>query len=689
MQRREGRCGSGRRAGLALALLATAGVSGCAATSQEGQPWVDDIRIKGISRFKEKDLKKGLSTEESSSWNVLAKKKYLNPFAVPSDRLRIQSFYHRRGYLSARVESASVIPDGGNSVDVEFQVDEGPSTWITRVEVRGLEGLGKEAEGILLRAKPPRPGDVFSYEEITGLVAKLKAELRELGFPWAEADHDVAIDREALTAQLVVTVQPGDRASFGRVIVKGAQGEAEAQKVAAHAGIRRGQRFAPAELEAARGKLYSLGLFATVKVDVQPAPGQPGVADVVLTVTPGKPHELKLGVGLALESQRSEVHVSAAYTKHRFLGGLRTLAVSVQPGYVLIPALWNVQRHGPSLAAETSVTQDDLLLPYTQLRLAVGYDLGVEYAYQYHGPRTQLGFSLLLWRDRVRIGVAHSFQFLDFFNAPALDLEDPVQAGRLYGYVDPYRLAFWEQQLALDLRDEPVAAHRGIYLALNAEEGGAHAGGAFDYQKLVPELRGYAPLGTNRLVLAARVQFGHIFVQGDLGSPITRRFYLGGPSSHRGFNYNRLSPQIDLERIQMLAAQRAGEPISDIPLVAVPVGGDQMLLMQAELRVNVMRLFARWLSLAVFADAGDVAPGRGSLPATTCNGVPVPAQDGVDPRRLHYATGAGLRYDTFIGAIRADLGIRLNRLERCEADGTPNPDPGSRFVFHLSIGEAF
>jgi outer membrane translocation and assembly module TamA len=56
---------------------------------------------------------------------------------------------------------------------------------------------------------------------------------------------------------------------------------------------------------------------------------------------------------------------------------------------------------------------------------------------------------------------------------------------------------------------------------------------------------------------------------------------------------------------------------------------------------------------------------------------------------LHYATGGGLRYRTLIGTIRVDLGIRLNRLSEREPDGTPNPDPGQRFAFHISVGESF
>jgi len=63
--------------------------------------------------------------------------------------------------------------------------------------------------------------------------------------------------------------------------------------------------------------------------------------------------------------------------------------------------------------------------------------------------------------------------------------------------------------------------------------------------------------------------------------------------------------------------------------------------------------------------------------------------DRLDLARLHYASGGGLRYKTLIGTVRADVGVRLNRTSAMEPDGTPNPDPGSRVAFHLSIGEPF
>ena len=51
--------------------------------------------------------------------------------------------------------------------------------------------------------------------------------------------------------------------------------------------------------------------------------------------------------------------------------------------------------------------------------------------------------------------------------------------------------------------------------------------------------------------------------------------------------------------------------------------------------------------------------------------------------QLEYQAGGGLRYLTILGPIRLDVGSRLGSVD------APRPDPGSRWAFHFSIGEAF
>jgi outer membrane protein assembly factor BamA len=366
-------------------------------------------------------------------------------------------------------------------------------------------------------------------------------------------------------------------------------------------------------------------------------------------------------MGLSLELSRSELRGRAEYTRHRFLGGLRRLRVRAEPAWVFVPAFWAPLKSGPAATMEVELTQLDLGLPPDELRAVAGYDLGLEYAFQYHGPRAQLGYTRNFFHDRLQLGVGYDFQYILFFGVDPALREDPARSARDYGFVDPYRLAWLDQSLVLDLRDQPFDTRRGGWFGLRAEEGGIWTGGAFTYEKLTAEVRGYYSF-FGRIVVAARTEFGHLFAQGEVGSPTTRRFYLGGPESHRGFNFNRLSLQIP--------SGIAGNP-------SLPIGGDEMFLTQLEVRVRAVRLYDTWMEVAAFFDAGDVAAPGGQ------------PHDHVNLAALHMAAGAGLRFKTVVGTIRADVGVRLNRLGDVEADGRPNPDPHQPVAFHLSIGEPF
>ena len=53
---------------------------------------------------------------------------------------------------------------------------------------------------------------------------------------------------------------------------------------------------------------------------------------------------------------------------------------------------------------------------------------------------------------------------------------------------------------------------------------------------------------------------------------------------------------------------------------------------------------------------------------------------------LRYDVGPGIRYNTPIGPIRADLGFQLNPIPGLLVNGEPET---RHFRFHFSIGQAF
>lgn len=699
-----------------LALLAAS--AGCGGDRGPYRPWVHKVYFHGVKQIKESDVRKKIQVKQTS-WYSFRKKRLDHPYVAEVDRERIERYYETRGYFQTQVTKAEVTPykldpkqdpkspTAVQAVDVHYYVDEGPPTKVTEIKVEGLDKDLSRKDADWVRKGPPlQIGKTYEHEPYLDMKDRLLLRLRQRGYAFALLDSaDVAVNRDDQTARVHLVMNPGKKVTLGQVIIRGTE-KVDPEVLRKHAGVIAGDTYSLELMDLIQGRVFNTGLFANVRVEpVQTL--KDDVADVVITVTEGKHRELRLGVGFGIEPLRNDIHLEAVYTQRRFLGGLRQLQLTLSPGYAAVPAVWAdpIRRHGPILDAKVEFTQPDVLGAGSALTTSIAYELGVQYAYQFHGPTYRLALRKGFWRDRFQISLSYNFQFLDFFaveaglsdeSKDAMGMNTGGQNALLFGFTDPYRLGYLQETLSLDLRNRPVNTKRGGYFLLTAEQGGAYFGGAFSYQKLQPEARGYFSLG-NRVTVAARVQFGQMWAQGELGSPITQRFYLGGPNSHRGFSFNRLSYQmcsgglvIAGNPTPVLIPCRDREAANLANFQRLPTGGDQMLLGQLELRIGLFQLAKNWLSFAAFTDVGDVTP-----PPKLCSITGCPGGDtfgNIDLRRMHVAVGGGLRYQTVVGTIRADLGVRLNRLDFSDVvDGVEieNPDPDHRFAFHISIGESF
>jgi outer membrane translocation and assembly module TamA len=127
--------------------------------------------------------------------------------------------------------------------------------------------------------------------------------------------------------------------------------------------------------------------------------------------------------------------------------------------------------------------------------------------------------------------------------------------------------------------------------------------------------------------------------------PASERFFAGGDTTVRGFSLDRLGTE---------------ETITE---TGFPRGGNGVVVLNAELRVNVWRS----LGMVGFVDAGNVF---------------LRASD-IDLTDLRPATGFGLRYRSPIGPLRVDLGFNLDPRELVPGRLERRP------VLHVSLGQAF
>ncbi len=558
-------------------------------------------------------------------------------FLVTLDRRRIRTYYVRRGFLAVTVGDEVVA--SGNRADVVFTIEEGRRARLARVEITGAPN--DVAPSALREAIAIADGATFDYDTYERSQPRMLEVMQEHGYARARVQGLVIADVERSQAVIRFDVEPGPPAVFGEVTISGVPAGLE-QAVAARVELTAGARYSPRAIERTRVALYELGRFSLVRIDPDRDEGE--VVKVEVTVVEAPRHEVRLGGGLGADPVSFEVRGRAAYGVAAWPWPLTTTRTELRPALVYLRDDGDI---APRVDAILSIDRLDLLWPRYGGTAEASFSYTAVEAYTSYGPRLRLTARTPTYGRIVQATIGWQLGLIAYRDlSPVLD--DPTIDRLGIGPEVTERLGTYEGSVVVDLRDDRVAPRRGGYLEVRTELGTVAAGGAKSYVRVAPEVRGYASAGP--VVLAGRARVGALI--GD--APTTRRFFAGGANSQRGFPERQLAPFAEMT----IAGVRE----------QVPYGGTASAELSAELRFPLPAVpYLPPLATAAFLDGGDVAEAWGGL--------------AVDD--LHWATGLGLRVPTPIGAVRLDVGYRLNRHQLGE------PRSGSRFAYHLSVGEAF
>jgi len=558
-----------------------------------------------------------------------------DPYLVQVDADRIRGDYLRLGYLEVGVRSR--VERKGDVATVTYANDEGPRA-VTRTEITGLPDDLPIAT--VRRELPLVDGQPFDYAAYDAAKPRLLGVIQDAGYARARLDASVVADRAHHTAIVALDYTAGPKCRFGALEITGASGEL-AQAIRERVAFATGEPYSTRALAETERNLYSFGRFSTVRVDPGTETGE--VVGVKIAVAEGARHEVKLGGGFGMDPTSYEVRGRAGYSIAGWPFALDTVTLDLRPAYALLRD--GSSTYEPRVRALAKLERRDLFWTYTKSSVEAGYNYLTVEAYTSYGPLARLGFETRLGSERVMLRVGWALEQVGFRRiSPLIDAALQAQIGLDHSE----RIGAFQQALVVDLRNHPIEPTLGGYAELRTTEGTQYAGGAYRYLSVVPDLRGYVPL-LGGAVLAAHARLG--VISGDV--PATERFFAGGAVSQRGFSERRLAPSV--------TGDVAGTTRT------VPYGGAGMIDASVEARVPLTTLRAMPLGAAVFLDAGDVTE--------------TPAE--LDPMNLHWAIGAGLRLMTIVGPVRLDVGYRLNRT------GSMEPEPGSHYAYHLTIGEAF
>jgi outer membrane protein assembly complex protein YaeT len=625
---------------LAAAFVLTCALLG-AGCDEEGGIRVKNIDFEGTKGIDAGQLKGALATKESS-WLPWGPKKYFDRSRFDADLKRIQAFYADHGYPDARVQSVDVrMNDKKDAVSITVHVSEGEPVIVEEVRFEGVDVLPEWVVRRLRRTAPLQAGAPLDRQAFAATREAALNAFRDRGYPYATVVTEElrpAPDARRLTA--VYRATPGAPATFGSVEIAG-NASVGPEVIRRQLTFRPGDPYRISQLQESQRRLYNLELFEFANVETLRGEGQPPQVPTRVTVAEGKHRRLNVGVGYGTEEK---FRVDTRWRHVNFFGGARTAGVAAR---------------------------------YSSLDRGVKADLSQSYFLK---PHLSLGFSAQAWDTREvlysadtvggRVTLRHQAdararntwavtfvdeyqtstateealanpEFRDDLIALGLDPTDGKQAGTLIGF---------ELDVTRNTTRNRLDPRQGYSAALHLEQAGGWLPGSYDFYLAALDVRQYTPLG-RRVVLANRLQTGSIdgigqglTVDDTSSVPFSRRYFLGGSTSLRGWGRLEVSPLSG----------------------GLPIGGLTMLEVNSELRLAI----SRNISVVAFIDAGNAWERSWQFELDD----------------LRAAVGPGLRYRTPIGPVRADVGYQLTPIDGLLIDGEPEK---RHWRVHFSIGQAF
>jgi len=486
------------------------------------------------------------------------------------DRGRIVAGLYSRGYYGGTVDIRvagrpieSIEPDtplataADGLVPVVVGVSPGPAFAFseTRIDVTGGAGAGDPIADPA--AYDLAPGGVAASSLILGAEDRLVADWQDRGHPLARVtSRDVVADHRSHTVDLVLAVDPGPLASFGRVEVSGAE-EMDPEIIKAQARIPVGEPYSPAALKRAGERLRRLEVFDTVRVTPGVALDPDGTVPVTIEVVERK--RRFVGAGLSW-SNTDGAGIEAHWGHRNLFGGAEQIRVE-----------GSVSRIGSAdtseLDYELGVTfvKPGIIDPDTDLTAEARLRQEMPDAYESRSATAKLGLN---------------HRFSDTLSA---SIGAEIEQARIedeFGTED-YTLIGAPAELVWDTRDNRLDPSKGFHALAFAEpivdlrndESFFVSKASFSAYRAIDESR--------RFVLAGRIAAGSITGAGLTAVPADRRFYAGGGGSVRGYPYQGIGPMTS-----------GGNPI----------GGLSFVEGSAEVRIRVTDK----IGIVPFIDAGQV-----------------------------------------------------------------------------------
>jgi outer membrane protein insertion porin family len=538
------------------------------------------------------------------------------------DLANVRAYLALQGFDRATVGPAEVEERGGK-LAVRVPIVEGPQRRVVAIDFRGANSVPEDELRRLLRIEEGGP---FHTRLLEDSLNRLRARYEELGYGRVQVAAALDWDEEQTLVNVDLRVLEGRRATVDRVVLRGNR-RTRTGPLLRTVDLRPGDPVSRRDLLQVQRRLYSLGIFSSVEVELAPGPPLSGRRDVVVRVEEGKTRKVTYGFGWDSEDgARALLGYSNGNLFHRAVTGRLDLRWSER------------EQQARALFYQPYIGRLKFPTTYSLFAIEEMQDSFVSKRRGFQAESTRLG-------GRSQLNLLYTYKIVEVDPDDSLAALSPRELARVLDIdrdLAEVEISSLRPAWIVDRRDDPVVPTSGWSSTLSLEYAFPFLETEAEFVKGFVQQTSYLNFGWLG-VGAASFRLGAIEPTGSGAGgvdrpdalpsrrvPISERFFAGGRTTHRAYRRDRLGI--------------VGESLIESEDGAlVSVGGNGLFLINLDWRFPI----AGPIGGVVFADAGNVWADWRSL--------------GVDELKL--GVGGGLRYDSPIGPLRLEVGWKLDREE--------------------------
>jgi outer membrane protein assembly factor BamA len=606
---------------------------------------VDSVTVKGNKSYSEKALLSHVTVKKGSwfSHGTFSTK------AVNASAKNLENLYKANGFSDVSV-TPQVTNRNGNLV-INFQVNEGRRDVVQALNLKGNNTVPESVlapKGLKLGAGKPYSQTLADIDRNQILAEYLRlgyltATVRETATRPSKNSHQLDVTYDVLEGP---KVQVATIVTEGRDVTKQKLIDLETKQLKA------GEPLKENDLLSAESQLYQPGVFDWAEIDPRREITTQDQEDVLIKVHEAKRNEMTYGFGFQVINRGGSVPSGTVALPNLPPVGLPSSFKTSQKTFWGPEGTFEYTRNNLRGKAES--------LTFSAFGGRLDQRLGVTY--------TDPFFNWSSWTSSINLLGEHNsenpiftsrqgqagWQFqkpLDDMKTQNLTLRYNFSETGLTHLLIPalvptqdlhVRLSTFSASYTRDTRDDPLNAHKGIYESFEVDMNPGILS-SVDFGRLLAQSAYYKQFPKlDNIVFANSVRLGAEQAMAGSHIPLSEEFFSGGGSTLRGFSLNGAGPQRKIP-----ACGTPGDP-STCAFIQVPVGGNQLVILNSELRTPLpwdLPVVHNNLEVVPFYDGGNVyrTVGFHNFWGNYTNTV-----------------GLGLRYVTPVGPIRIDYGELLN-----------------------------